>query len=83
MRRTQARAVDAIEEIAARHHKHMVAVFSHSDVIKMILAHYLGMPLDLFQRLHISTASISAVHVSSGRLMVSRINQTLPLPGDN
>ncbi len=83
MRRTQARAVDAIEEIAARHRKHLVAVFSHSDVIKMILAHYLGMPLDLFQRLHIGTASISAIHVSSGRLMVSCINQTMPLPSEN
>ncbi|MFQ5407028.1 MAG: MSMEG_4193 family putative phosphomutase [Anaerolineales bacterium] len=80
MRAVQARAVEAVEEIAAGHRKQLVAVFSHGDVIRMILAHYLGMPLDLFQRIYIGTASISAVHVSAGTPMVTRINQAVPLP---
>ena len=36
-----------------------IAVFSHSDPIKLAVAFYMGMPLDLFQRLEISPASIS------------------------
>jgi probable phosphoglycerate mutase len=34
---------------------------SHADPIKALLAHVLGIPLDLFQRLVVTPASISAV----------------------
>ena len=41
----------------------MVALVSHGDVIKATLAYYLGVPLDLFQRIEISPASLSIVRV--------------------
>lgn len=66
MRCAQARAVDAIEAVAAAHPEAAIAVFAHSDIIKMIVAHYLGTPLDLFQRIAISTASVSAIMVDPG-----------------
>jgi len=44
--------------------KAMVGVFSHSDPIKLAVAYYLGMPLDLFQRLHIQTASVTVLRVA-------------------
>ena len=76
MRDTQNRAVAAIERLAAAHPHDMIAVFSHSDVIKMILAHYLGTPLDLFQRIAINTASVSAIQVSNGMPIVLSMNDT-------
>jgi probable phosphomutase (TIGR03848 family) len=59
LREVQARSVDALDRIRQRHPKEAVAVFSHGDVIRTTLAYYLGVPLDLFQRIQISTASIS------------------------
>lgn len=42
-----------------------VAVVSHADVIKAILAHYLEMPFDAFQRIAVSPASVSALSVTT------------------
>jgi broad specificity phosphatase PhoE len=50
LRDVQFRAVQALEETAARHDKEMVVVVSHADVIRLLLAHYLGVHIDLFQR---------------------------------
>jgi probable phosphoglycerate mutase len=57
----QARAVAATESLADRHARETVAVVSHSDVIRTVVAHYLGTPLDLFQRIDIAPASVSIV----------------------
>src|SRR5574341_49630 len=68
LRAVQARAVEAIEEIARAHvkDKGMVVAVSHGDVIKLIVAYYLGMPLDLFQRIAISTASVTILRLGHG-----------------
>lgn len=57
----QQRMVDGIEAIASAHPGEVVAAFSHADTIKAAVAHFVGTPLDSFQRIHIDTASISAV----------------------
>lgn len=80
LRRVQLRAVDALEALAERHPREMIAVVSHSDVIKMILAHYLGMHLDLFQRIVVSPASLSVVELGYGRPFVALINDTSHCP---
>ncbi len=67
LRAAQARAVDAVEHIAREHPKALVAAFSHADVIKLITAHYLGVPLDLFQRFAVNTASITAFRLGAGQ----------------
>jgi probable phosphomutase (TIGR03848 family) len=46
MRGVQERAVNAIEDLAAAHPHELVAVVSHADLIKMVLAHFLGMHMD-------------------------------------
>jgi len=59
-----------------------IAVVAHADVIKAALAHYLGMPFDLFQRLGTSPASISTVAIftddKTGKrhIMVQSVNVT-------
>jgi probable phosphomutase (TIGR03848 family) len=57
----QTRAVGACERLRAVHPDQTVAVCSHADVIKAVAAHYLGMHLDLFQRLVVATASVTAL----------------------
>lgn len=60
----QLRAVAAIEELVARYtDRQTVVVVSHADVIKTLVAHYAGVPLDLFQRLVISPASLTVLAV--------------------
>jgi probable phosphoglycerate mutase len=57
----QRRGVESIETIRARHKRGVVAVVSHADMIKAIVAHYLGLHLDLFQRIMVETASVTAL----------------------
>lgn len=76
IRHAQSRAVGAVETIVIRHPKSCVALVSHSDVIKMILAHYLGLALDLYQRIVIDTASISELYIARDVVKVIRMNQT-------
>jgi probable phosphoglycerate mutase len=80
LHQTQSRAVWAINHIVQAHPNQLVALFSHGDVIRTTLAHYMGVPLDLFQRIHISTASISALAFSNERPMVLFTNYTAELP---
>ncbi len=70
----QARAVAELDAICAAHPQDTVAVFSHADVIKAIVAYYAGMHLDHFQRLVVSPASVSVVRVGGGRPRVFRLN---------
>lgn len=57
----QARAVSALAQINAAHAGEVVAVVSHGDIIRAALAHYLGVHLDLFQRMEIRPASVSVL----------------------
>jgi probable phosphoglycerate mutase len=72
----QRRGVDAIEQVRAKHKRGAIAVFSHADMIKAVLAHYLGLHLDLFQRLHVETASVSAIAFYNDFPRVLRIGDT-------
>jgi probable phosphomutase (TIGR03848 family) len=74
MREAQMRAVNAIEALTAAHPRDMVAVVSHADLIKMMLAHYLGMHLDNFQRIVVSPASISSLMLGYGRPYIATMN---------
>ena len=81
LRHVQARAVDALEALSARYGKReMIVVVSHADLIKLTLAHYLGVHIDLFQRIVISPASVSALLLTEkGMMRVARINDDGPL----
>lgn len=79
-RAVQTRAVNAIESLTRKHPKQALAIFSHGDVIKLLLAHYLGMPIDLFQRIAINTGSISQVRLTGAMPLVIKLNDQPPLP---
>ncbi len=80
LRGVQARAVDAIEMLAERHSDEMVIVCAHADVIKLVLAHYLGAHIDLFQRIGLSPASVSVLGLGEhGGVRVMRVNDDGPI----
>lgn len=72
----QARVVTELERICASHAspRAAVACFTHADIIKLAVAHYLGLPLDLFQRIAVDPASITVVRVAQGHALVLRLN---------
>jgi len=72
----QIRAVTALEAVAARHPKTTVAVVSHADIIRLSLAHFAGIHLDLFQRIIVSPASVSAVMLGDRIPRILRMNDT-------
>jgi probable phosphomutase (TIGR03848 family) len=57
----QTRMTAALARIGARHPGEIIVAVSHADPIKAAVAHALGTPLDLFQRIFIAPASITVV----------------------
>ncbi len=73
----QQRAVAALEQIASQHEeKELIAVFSHGDVIRLVTAHYLLMPLDAFQRLGTDTAALTVLIFAKNGVFLPKINQS-------
>jgi probable phosphoglycerate mutase len=82
IRETQARVVGALERIAEQHPKGRVAVVAHSDVLKLTVAHFAGMPLDMYQRLIIDPASLSVVWLGKMGPRIAMMNDTSHHPRD-
>jgi broad specificity phosphatase PhoE len=60
----QQRIVGEIEFLRTQHApKDIVICVSHADPLKLLVAHYLGLPFDNFQRLTIDPASITILHL--------------------
>ncbi|RME42799.1 MAG: MSMEG_4193 family putative phosphomutase [Caldilineae bacterium] len=72
----QTRAVHQVNELVARHKGQTILLVSHADVIKSVVAHYLGLHLDLFQRIVISPASITTIVFTFMRPLVQTVNST-------
>jgi probable phosphoglycerate mutase len=70
----QARAVRAVETLRKQHPDGICAVVSHGDVIRSLVAHFAGIPLDLFQRLEISPASVSTVALGKQEIAIRVVN---------
>lgn len=82
-RQMQDRMVGALERLAGARPGAVVVCFSHADPIKAAVAHALGTHLDLFQRIVISTGSVSAISFTAGKApVVLTVNATAgPLSG--
>ncbi|MEJ2751971.1 MAG: MSMEG_4193 family putative phosphomutase [Chloroflexota bacterium] len=80
LREVQFRAVQAMEKLSEQHKSESVVVVSHADIIKLVLAHYLGVHIDLFQRIAVSPASVSVLQLSEkGYMRVLRVNDDGPM----
>lgn len=76
IREMQARTVAALDGIVAAHPNETVVVVSHADPIKSAIAHYAGMHLDLFQRVHVSPASVTVLEFHRYGVMLVKCNDT-------
>jgi len=76
----QARAMTVVRGLRERHPAATVALVSHGDVIKAVLAHYLGLHLDHLERFDIAPASISIVEDTGEWAQVKLVNATPEAP---
>lgn len=76
----QRRIANALEEIVRKHNKphDIVAVVFHADPIKLAVSHFLGLPLDNFQRLSCDTGSLTAIYASESGANLVKLNQRPP-----
>ena len=72
----QNRMVGAVDRIRRRHPGKTVVCVSHADTIKANVAHATGTPLDLFQRIVISTCSVTAILYTDAAPIVLTVNST-------
>jgi probable phosphoglycerate mutase len=70
----QTRVTGALERLVTRHRGEIVVAVSHADPIKAAVAHALGTPLDLFQRIMIAPASVSAIAYRPAGVSVLTVN---------
>jgi probable phosphoglycerate mutase len=80
VREMQSRVVATWEALRADHPKDTIAIVSHADVIKAAIAYYVGLPLDLFQRLVVDAASLSILEVGKLAPYLIRLNDTSHVP---
>lgn len=72
----QIRMVSAVDRLRAAHPGGVVVCVSHADPIKALVAHAMGTHIDLFQRIVISTCSITAIAYGHGAPVVLTVNST-------
>jgi probable phosphoglycerate mutase len=70
----QVRMVATLESLRVAHPQQTIAIISHSDPIKTVVTHYIGLHLDLFQRLVISPASITELSFTPSGPRLLRCN---------
>ncbi|MBI5824176.1 MAG: histidine phosphatase family protein [Chloroflexi bacterium] len=77
---TQLRIVNVLERIIQTHKKpqDIIAVVFHADPIKLAVSHFLGLPLDHFQRLGCDTGSLTALHAGEAGAHLIKLNHRPP-----
>jgi broad specificity phosphatase PhoE len=71
---TQCRVIRLLEEMRTSEPGGTFAIFSHGDPIKLAIAYYLGVPLDLFTRIEIGPASYSLVRLEDYGPQILAVN---------
>ncbi len=76
----QARIANALERMITKHNKpqDIIVVVFHADPIKLAVSHFLGLPLDHFQRLSCDTGSLTAIHANEAGANLAKLNQRPP-----
>lgn len=70
----QARAVRAVEDIHAQYETGTIALFTHSDTIRLAVAHYLQMPLVAYHALVADPASVSVLYYTKQAIHMAALN---------
>lgn len=72
MLEVQARALRKLAELRGQHR--FVVIVTHGDVVRALMAHFLGMHLDLFFRIEIDPASLSLLEFGTNFALVRLLN---------
>ena len=72
----QARGASELDALAAAHPNQSIVVVTHADVIKLLVAHVVGMHADHLQRLTIDPCSVSVVSIHEGQVTLVNANDT-------
>jgi probable phosphomutase (TIGR03848 family) len=77
---TQMRIVNVLERVVHKHNmlQDIIAVVFHADPIKLAVSHFLGLPLDRFQRLSCDTGSLTVLHLNEMGANLVKLNQRPP-----
>lgn len=74
MAAAQVRALGAVARLHRAYPDGELVAVSHCDVIKAVLAHFLGTPLDLFHRIEIGPASRSVLRLFEHDARIDAVN---------
>jgi probable phosphoglycerate mutase len=76
----QTRIADVLERVVQKYNKpqDIIAIVFHADPIKLAVSHFLGLPLDNFQRLSCDTGSLTMLHVNELGANLVKLNQRPP-----
>jgi probable phosphoglycerate mutase len=77
---TQARMVAQLRCVREAHPDEAVVVVSHGDPLRAVVAHYMGIPLDLLLRFEISPASVTVIKSGDWDSRVMCVNETGEIP---
>ena len=80
-KKAQKRAVQAFEKVRSIKGDKVHLIVSHSDTIKLVVAHELGMHLDEFQKLEISPASFTVFRGGRDKTSLITLNNSGSLSG--
>lgn len=72
----QVRVVGELEKILQNHPQGNVAVVTHADPIRVAVAHYVGLPLDLLGRIWVSTASLTLLRFDESGQRLTHLGHT-------
>ncbi|MFL6516052.1 MAG: histidine phosphatase family protein [Chthoniobacterales bacterium] len=75
MLEVQLRALGALATMHTQQ-QGLTAIFTHGDVIRSIIAYYLGIPLDLFLRISIDPVSVTFLQLYDASVSVRCVNAT-------
>lgn len=74
----QLRICQDLLDLASKHEvKDLLVCVTHSDPIKLAVAYFIGLPLDMFQRIQISPASLTALALNESGSQLLTLNSSL------
>lgn len=72
----QVRVVGELEEILQDHPTGSIAVVTHADPVRVAVAHYIGLPLDLVGRIWVSPASVTIMRFDEWGQRLTHLSHT-------
>ncbi len=70
------RAVRAFESVVAANGEKRVAIVTHEIVVKILVAHVMGVTYSIYRRIKIDNASLSVVRIAGGSRQLITLNDT-------